>query len=83
MVLWQIEVAAFGRPLLALYLPRNHFLTSFLAWADLGWPGLAWVKPQAGPGQALGWARVKPWAGPWSSPGEIGQENLPFEKPPF
>ena len=37
---------------------------------DLGWPGLAWVKPWAGPGQALGWARVKPWAGPWSSPGK-------------
>ena len=27
----------------------------------LGCPGLAWVKPWAGPGQALGWARVKPW----------------------
>ena len=27
---------------------------------DLGWPGLAWAKPWAGPGQALGWARVKP-----------------------
>ena len=47
-------VAAEGRH---LYLPKNNFLTSFLAWADLGWPGLAWVKPQAGPGQALGWAR--------------------------
>ena len=31
---------------------------------DLGWPGsnpgLAQVKPWAGPGQALSWARVKP-----------------------
>ena len=34
---------------------------------DLGWPGLAWVKPWAGPGQALGWAKVKPWAGPWEN----------------
>ena len=65
-------MAAEGRH---LYLPKNNFLTSFLAWADLGWPGLAWVKPQAGPGQALGWARVKPWAGPWSSPGKIDTEK--------
>ena len=27
---------------------------------DLGWPGLAWAKPWAGPGQALGRARDKP-----------------------
>ena len=36
---------------------------------DLGWPGLAWVKPWAGPGQALGWAKVQAlgWAlGKWA-----------------
>ena len=50
-------VAAEGRH---LYLPKNNFLTSFWAWADMGRPGLAWVKPWAGPaspglgpGQAL------------------------------
>ena len=88
-VFWQIEVAAFGRhpkggarasraPPFGSLFAKNNFLTSFLAWADLGWPG---SNPRL--------AQVKPWAGPGSTPGpgpdqaleklaeKIGPRNIP------
>ena len=62
-----------ARAPLCRFRPRCCSCCSVLAWAglgqkiDLGWPG---ASPR-GPGQALGWPRVKPWVGPWSSHGKI------------
>ena len=64
MVFWQIESQKGARARSARAPLSFPSLLLFLLFClglgqkiDLGRPGLAWVKPQAGPGQALGWAR--------------------------